>query len=369
MTGAAALVCPGCLLILVHCGSNEDPLTSDLNDIMREFDSIEAPNAAAEASVQSGALRIRRASVAELEGAGLRTGGMVVEGSGSGLEAGDIIAFVNEEPASDVQAFSELLQQAGNGTASLLVYRKGLPRRLDAQASVLLAAIGQRSGGPRESGTREELMAHGSEVAPGQGLAAEEQVPPEDEFAELLGQIIVDAVEDEGFEVEDTEYREPGAPVEAGDDYGYVGGPSGYDDPGTVGEDIQALIVRLRHPEAVERMQAAMEIAEFGSEGVVAIPALLDAMKDPESTVRMAAAIGIGGIGAEPPTSQAVSALIRLLRDPAAAVRVEAARSLSAVWLDGSNMSKASAALEKALGDSDDRVRDAAAESLDVLGL
>ncbi len=82
----------------------------------------------------------------------------------------------------------------------------------------------------------------------------------------------------------------------------------------------------------------------------------------------MAAAIAIGGIGAEPPTAQAVSALIRLLSDPSAVVRVEAARSLSAVWLDGSNMSKVSAGLEKALGDADDRVREAAAESLEVLG-
>ncbi len=61
-------------------------------------------------------------------------------------------------------------------------------------------------------------------------------------------------------------------------------------------------------------------------------------------------------------------ALIRLLEDPSAVVRAEAARSLSNVWLDQSNMGRAVTALEKALQDEDERVQEAAAESLDAQG-
>lgn len=132
--------------------------------------------------------------------------------------------------------------------------------------------------------------------------------------------------------------------------------------------EIQALIAQLGHRDAVERTQAALELALRGATAAAAIPALVAALRDPEPSVRVAAARGIQGVGFVGRVGETAPGLLRALLDPAPAVRAEAARALSEIGPLGPLEPQAIQALKRSLADPDRRVRDAATESLGYLG-
>jgi len=132
--------------------------------------------------------------------------------------------------------------------------------------------------------------------------------------------------------------------------------------------EIRTLIAQLNRPEAVERTQAAMELALYGATAAEAIPALIRALRDSEASVRVAAARGIQGVGFVARVEETAPGLLQALEDPAALVRAEAARALAEIGPLGPHESQTIAALQKLLADTDPRVREAAAESLSYLG-
>ena len=242
---AVAIGLPGFLLLAQCGGDSRESLTSELDDIMQEFDSLaeSAPSPAAAGAAQGGAggaFVIRQARAEELSAAGLRTGGLMVEGGGAGLEAGDLIGFAGEEVVADLESFERMLRRSGDGPVSMLVYRAGLPRRCEVGAPALRRALHRRS------------------PAPATGAAH----PPS---------------------------QQRGEPQRS--------------HPPATGDEVGALVARLGRPEAEERAQAALEIAGFGTAGAPAIPALLAGLRPAHRSVPLPAAHAIGGAGGLPPAA------------------------------------------------------------------
>ena len=349
---SAATVCLVGLLLLLWSRqpTGGPPPNSELAAILDEFEASEHGRGSEKVAADEpeppsdGAIRLRSAGAADLAAAGLRTSALVVEGHGAGLVTGDLMAFIDDQPPRSAASVVERVRQLGHGEASLLIYRQGIPRRITVSSPDLVAAIdrGQNSGEQTlDSASRPSL---GGDQGGTHPIGAEPQWADENELV-VLTEAIADAELDDQTDSWDNEPSEE-----------------------QTEEALRELIALLQHPEAVERARAAMDIATYGSAAVVAIPALVRASRDSESTVRLAACIGIGGIGAEPETSETVPALLRLLRDPSPAVRIEAARAFADVWLSPEQLDRVGTALEAALADSDDRVRNAAADSLDILG-
>jgi len=165
-------------------------------------------------------------------------------------------------------------------------------------------------------------------------------------------------------------------------------------------EAIAPLAATLRDPEPEVRANVVYTLARFGQQpngGPVVTPALLGALKDPDPGVRKAAASSFRSM--EAPPRSAIAALVETLRDPTAEVRAEAAFGLMgfhsppardavpalsaafaqdpdrqvrvnaarALGLMGAVARDAVPALRAGLRDPDERVRDAAAEALQLI--
>ena len=131
--------------------------------------------------------------------------------------------------------------------------------------------------------------------------------------------------------------------------------------------DLPELIKQLESSDRVERIQAALRIAEVGSQAGDAVPALLKNLEHAESSVRMASTIALSALTTPLNSDEVIPGLLRALRDGSAEVRREAASglgraSVSAEWID-----KVRGRLRKMLNDPDRRVRESAARSLDAL--
>lgn len=107
------------------------------------------------------------------------------------------------------------------------------------------------------------------------------------------------------------------------------------------------------------RRAAAIALGKIGPEARAAIPALLNALNDKDGLVPSAAAVALGRIG-----GPALQHLIHRLSDPAPPNRILAARGL---WASGINARVALPALEKALQDKEESVRQEAAIALEAI--
>jgi HEAT repeat protein len=125
-----------------------------------------------------------------------------------------------------------------------------------------------------------------------------------------------------------------------------------------------ALLVALRDPEPGVRKAAAASFRSMEAPPRGAIAALVEALRDPAAEVRAEAAFGLMGFYS-PPAREAVPALsAAFAQDPDRQVRVNAARALGAM---GSAARDAVPPLRAGLRDPDERVRDAAAEALQLI--
>ncbi|MGH7162395.1 MAG: HEAT repeat domain-containing protein, partial [Planctomycetota bacterium] len=88
-------------------------------------------------------------------------------------------------------------------------------------------------------------------------------------------------------------------------------------------ESIDALVAKLKDPDAKVREAAAEALGESGKDAASAAPALREALQDPERAVRLAAARALERI--EPPAGA---------QDPKALAKeaVEAAQSIASLW-------------------------------------
>ncbi len=138
--------------------------------------------------------------------------------------------------------------------------------------------------------------------------------------------------------------------------------------------DLDDLLLLLASPESAIRMRATMALAmaELGPYGKRAMPAMADALEDQNLNVRYWAAVALKNLGAEaePAVAQLIEALkthpevtpglqgpLRYYAD----TRWVAAQALAAV---GPAAADAVPALQKALQDENEEVRQAAAEAL-----
>lgn len=124
---------------------------------------------------------------------------------------------------------------------------------------------------------------------------------------------------------------------------------------------LPALVELLTHKEPNVRRDAAVALAEFGSDGKPALPDLRRAMKDPEPGVSSAASWAVARVRAAADNREAVSALVAALQAKEPRDRQDAARLLGKLGPDARD---AVAALVLARQDADEDVRRAATEAL-----
>jgi HEAT repeat protein len=125
-------------------------------------------------------------------------------------------------------------------------------------------------------------------------------------------------------------------------------------------EAVPLIIETLKDPAADIRRSAAMALLPMGTTARQAIPALLTALGDPESRVRMSAVSTLGQMK----DTAVVPAIAACLKDENEFVRRHVARTLRDM---GAMAKEAHPALQAALTDSDPRVREYAAEALELL--
>jgi hypothetical protein len=99
------------------------------------------------------ALQLRPATIAELEGLGLRTpGALVVEAAPAGpppaLRKGDVIAFANDKPVTRPGELVEVAEAAQGKPIKLVVYRDSIPEELSITLPGALQDAGGRTLGP-----------------------------------------------------------------------------------------------------------------------------------------------------------------------------------------------------------------------------
>src|SRR5262245_52821179 len=139
-----------------------------------------------------------------------------------------------------------------------------------------------------------------------------------------------------------------------------------------IGQDVEALVKGLEHPNAGIRAMSGRKLAEKGPSAVAAVPALSKALADQDLNVRFEAADALRAIG--PGAAAAVPALVKALATfpggtpelsgPVryyADARWAAADALGAI---GTGARGAVPALTKTLSDPDPNVRNAAASAL-----
>lgn len=92
---------------------------------------------------------------------------------------------------------------------------------------------------------------------------------------------------------------------------------------------VEELIGRLRDPEEVVRLHAALVLGSLGEEARPAVPALLDLLTNGDVRGRRAAAWALRDLG--PVAEDAVPALLEALDDPDDQVEELAVQALSAI--------------------------------------
>jgi HEAT repeat protein len=136
-------------------------------------------------------------------------------------------------------------------------------------------------------------------------------------------------------------------------------------DQGAISQSaVQALTVALKDKLAGVREGAARALGEIGAEARDATPALLVTLRDEDREVREQSAKSLGIVGPHANgalTKEIVTSLGRALKDEEGDVRMHAARSLGRM---GNEAKAATAALNEALKDTDERVRKDASETL-----
>jgi HEAT repeat protein/lysophospholipase L1-like esterase len=127
---------------------------------------------------------------------------------------------------------------------------------------------------------------------------------------------------------------------------------------GQAGPDLARL---TRDPQGNVRRAAVIALARAGAEPELQTAVFVEALRDPNPEVRTKAANGLRRLGRA--ASSASPALVAALEDPDAWVRVSAARALGAVGEGAASVE----ALERALQDEEQIVRDQAAAALRTL--
>jgi len=127
-------------------------------------------------------------------------------------------------------------------------------------------------------------------------------------------------------------------------------------------QDVKRLAATLTAPDKNERLRAADELAEFGTQAKAAVPQLLTALTGADADLRWHAARALGAIG--PAAVEAAPALVKALTDENALVRAQAAQAIGFL---GSKSPQAVEALVTRVTDSDARVRRAAIAALQRL--
>ena len=327
---------------------------------------------------------IRPASEEEISALGLRTtGALMVAYAPStgdhGLVAGDVIVFVKGDLVTTLEDLVSKVKASMNSPLDILLYRNKLPKTVQSVLSAdMLEPAGkispptgeksrqekssEQTGIPRDDPSIDKGESTGESKTRKSGKTSSEiiVVPPDDTSTDTI-----EYPEDMPPELKAAlkEYLEKN-----GAETVVVEVPE--ESSAEADTEIQALMQQLRNPDSTERVQAAMELAEYGSAASVALPILIEALKDSESTVRMAAAVGIEGIGVVRESPQIVPVLINMLnREPSPPVRVELIHALSQHAVAGPPAAQAESALQKSLRDKDPRVRKAADEALDLLGM
>jgi HEAT repeat protein len=121
------------------------------------------------------------------------------------------------------------------------------------------------------------------------------------------------------------------------------------------GGGLETLATDLRGPEAARRREAVDKLDAYGADE--ARPYLLKALEDPDLEVRVRAALSIG----RHHLTEATPRLVALVEDPEPRLRAAAVEAIGLVRGAGSEPDARSlGALERALGDSDPAVRQAA---------